>query len=218
MKSIFILSFIIVLATAKFGADASYYQVSRNFFTCLSSQQNVTLSILEIWDETGTLNKDFLLDYIYSKDAKIQNFDAVVMVNDTFAAEDVCNGVAKALPASFNGTVWLNVENKNGLWSRDIDARIPYLEDLTKACQNHGLKPGVYSSADVWSTLMGSQGAGSDTLKALPVWYFNDNGSADFSDFEYAGFGTWDSPQMKNYGTNTYLCGAYVTSFNFYEV
>ncbi len=216
MNQIYILALLFAVASANLGADVSYYSAGRTTFTCLA-QQNVTLTILQIWDETGTVNKDFLTNYIYSRDAQIPGFDALVMVNDTFAAEDLCNGVARALPTHFNGTVWLNVQNKQGLWSRDTDERISYLESVAKTCQQHGLNPGVYSSTDVWATVMGSQGTGSDTLSALPVWYFNDNNVQSFDDFSYAGFGTWENPQMKNYGTNTYLCGSYITSLDYYE-
>jgi len=216
MNQIYILALLFAVASANLGADVSYYPATRTTFTCLA-QQNVTLTILEIWDETGTVNPNFLNNYIYSKDAQIPGFDALVMVNDTFADEDLCNGVARALPKNFNGTVWLDVENKQGLWSRDTDDRISYLEAVIKTCQQHGLNPGVYSSADVWATVMGSQGIGSDTLSAVPVWYFNDNNVQNFDDFSYAGFGTWEKPQMKNYGTNAYLCGSYITSLDYYE-
>jgi len=217
MKSIYLFALLVVLASANTAADITGDTFQRSNFICFASQQNVTLTILQIWDQSGTINKDFLKNYIYSRDAKIPDFDASVLVNDTFAAEDICNGVSKALPTSFNGTVWLNIQNKPGYWSRDVADRIDYLGELATVCKTHGLNTGIYSSADDWTTVMGSQGAGSDTLKAIPVWYYNDNGSADFEDFDYAGFGSWTKPGMKNYGASPYICMTYINSLNYYE-
>jgi len=88
---------------------------------------------------------------------------------------------------------------------------------VTKTCQQHGLKPGFYSNAVDWSTVLGAQGAGSDILKATPVWYSNTNGVESFDGFSYAGFGTWDEPKMKNYIYNFYICSTYFWGADYYE-
>jgi len=218
MKSFFILAFLLALASAKLGVDFYSYQTpTRNFFNC-AANQNVSRTILQIWDADGTTNQNFLASFIYSKDAQISDVDAVATVNDSFEPEAICNGVAKALPPSFNGTVWLDIQNKQSFWSRNISDRIPYLENITQSCKSHGLKTGFYSSAQAWASVFGSQIAGSDILKASPLWYLNDNNCANFIDFEYAGFGTWDTPKMKNYGGNPLLCNNVLRSINYFEV
>jgi len=177
----------------------SSYAYSRDFYYC-AARRNFTRMILHIWDEQGKTNPYFLTNFINSRDAQIKDYDAVVTVKDAFEPEAICNGVAHALPRGFNGTVWLEVQNTGSLWSRNVSERVPYLEKIIKSCQGHGLKPGIYSSAESWFFVMGDQEAGSHTLKAVPVWYFNDNQKNNFNDFEYAGFGPWDAPKMKAYG------------------
>jgi len=216
MFKLYLLCLAFTVALASQGVALGSGSLTRSVYTCLA-QQNISLVVLGIWDQAGNVPKDFLLNYIYAKDSGIAKFDTMVIINDTFAATDICNGVAHALPASFKGNVWLNVQNGQGFWSQDIDDRISYLETVAKTCGQHGLTVGVYSDAATWATVMGSQGAGSDTLKALPVWYFNDNNVQDFSDFDYAGFGTWDKATMKQYSTNQYTCNFYVAGYQYYE-
>jgi len=223
MKSIYLLSFILVLAAANISVDFSRYLTpSRNFFECLSSQENIHKLIVEILNAQGTFNLSFLRFYVISRDANIKDFDAIIRVNDTFTPQDTCLHVAHALPKTFNGTVWLHVDNnkKNfSVWSIPVEKRIPYLENFVKALQNLGLKTGIYSSADAWAAVMGSRGAGSDILKAVPVWYVNEDSSQDFNDFEHEGFGTWKTPTMKNYEGPATICHPLfqVSSLNYYE-
>jgi len=217
MKSIYLFAFLFALASANIGVDITNYQVPpRSFFECLASQ-NVSLTIVQILDERGNVNTNFLKSYIASRDAKIRGFDALITLSDSFEPEDLCNEVAHALPTSFNGTVWLDVENQQSYWSRNISERIPFLENITTVCKDHGVSVGIYSSAQNWASVFGSQGAGSDILKAVPIWYQNDNDSADFDDFEYAGFGTWKTPQLKNYKSDTRICNYYANSINYFE-
>jgi len=220
MKSIYLFPFLFVLASATLGVHVVLKDTpDLVMFTCLGINY-VTLSILEISDAQGNLHTEaFLANYIASKKAQIKNIDAIVRVNDTFPPEDVCNGVARALPSKFNGTVWLDVDNQPGLWSLDVDDRISYLEELVKECQHHGLKPGVSSEFNAWSDVMGSRGAGSDILKAVPVRYENEDDYPGFYDFHYAVFGTWEIPTMKNYQKNDItLCNysANVISLNYF--
>jgi len=218
MKSIYLLSFILVLASAKLAVDISSYQFPpTGLFPCLVSQQTLT-TILEILDDKGTINKYFLVPWVDSKRAKIKNIDAIIRVNDAFSPEDVANLVANGLPEKFYGIVWLDVSNVQGRWSLDISERIPYLENFVKALQDHGLKTGIFSSLDDWTAVMGSQGAGSDILSAVPVWYSHEGTFGSFYDFRTHGFGTWEKPKMKKYKSNTNLCdGFFVSSLSYYH-
>ena len=218
MKSVYFLSVILVLASAHLGVDVSNCKnLDRSFFTCLA-QRNVSKTILTIWDYNGIVNKiNYLQSFIYSKNVKIQEFEAHVLLNDAFAPEEICNGVATALPLTFNGTVWLEVLGLQMLWSLPIEQRISYVEKVVKACQNRGLETGIYSQAVSWTRTMGSQVRGSDILRAVPLWYENVNDTQNFDDFKYARFGTWDFPTMKNYGETTGICGCYVSGLNYYE-
>ena len=217
MKFLYLLPLIFALASANLAVDISIYDFPPvSLYPCLKSQ-NTTLAILEIFSEKGNINKNFLATYISIRNVKISNVDAIIRVNDAFTPEEVANQVARALPTKFNGTVWLEVVNQQSRWSLNETDRIPYLSNLTKACKEHGLKPGVYSSADDWNIVMGNQGKSSDILNAVPVWYLNSNGVESFDDFDYAGFGAWEKPQMKSFKNSAFICDMYVGSLNYYE-
>ena len=112
MKSIYLLSFLLVLASANLAIDYSIFpDPSGIMFPCLA-EQGVTLAIFEIFDEKGNVNQNFLVDSLAAKAANIKNVDAIIRVNDAFAPEDVCNAVAHALPEQFNGNVWFDVIGK----------------------------------------------------------------------------------------------------------
>jgi len=219
MKSIYLLSFILVLASASFGVDISYYQSPpAGLYPCLA-RENAKSVVLEIFDAQGNVfSQRFLRNYIIAKDAKIKTVDAIARINDYFTEDEICNTVAGGLPAKFDGTVWLEVKNERSLWSQDVKFRLGYLDKLVKVCQSHGLKVGIYSSAANWVGVLGYLGIGTDTLNAVPVWYSNSNGKADFDDFDSIGFGAWNAPTMKSYVVNEYICDKiFVVSQNYFE-
>ena len=63
MNKVFLLAFLLVTASAKLAIEINSYPFSRQMFTCLAGQ-NVSRAIFQIWDESGTISKDFLSDYI----------------------------------------------------------------------------------------------------------------------------------------------------------
>ena len=222
MKSLYLLPFILVLASANLAVDFSTYDLPpRNFFSCLS-QQNVTKVILEISDEQGNINQNFLKSYIRAHDANIKDFDAIVRINDSLDVEQIWDKISDAIPASFNGTVWLDVQDNQNLWSLNVSQRLQYLSLSVRIGQYYkdAFKVGVVSSADAWTHVMGTQGVGNEILNNVQVWYSNDNEAQNFHDFEYAGFGTWKAAAagMKSYTGDTMICNYYASSVNYYEV
>lgn len=216
MNKIYLFALFVAVAAANLAADLSGLALSRQTLSCLSGQ-NVTKVILEISDEQGVTNRDFLNGYIYSKDAGIATVDALVIVNDNFTSNWLSTTITSALPASFNGTVWLQVLDSPKLWNQTISRRIAYLETLVLAFKQNGFKVGTYSNANTWQSVFGSQSAGSDTLKLASVWYANDNGNQNFDDFSYAGFGTWTKPVLKNCQNSIYTCYTNFVSLDYYE-
>jgi hypothetical protein len=68
---------------------------------------------------------------------------------------------------------------------------------------------GIYTSASQWNPICG----GSTQFSKYPLWYPHYDGKASFSDF--APFGGWTKPAIKQYqGTTTY-CSAGV-DLNYY--
>ena len=203
----------IYAVSADIGANIGNVAVSRTFATCLKGQ-NVARAVVELVSAQGTFNTNFINSFIYLMDANITNVDATVRVNDSWDAEKVCTNITRALPQAFSGTVWLNVDT--GSWNKEIGKRIDYLEDFALNCRGHGFNVGVYSKVTSWTLIFGSPTAGSDKLRTLPVWYFNDNGADNFNDFRYSGFGKWASATMKEYKSGPYICSNYLTGLEFY--
>ena len=216
MNKICLFALLIAVASANLAADMSNVSPSRESLSCLAGK-NVTKVIFKISDEKGTINKNFLDGFIFARDAGISTIDAIVIVNDTLVPGELSADVASALPANFNGTVWLQVLNAPALWTRQMSKRMAYLEDLILAFKQHGLTAGIYSDAKAWTSIIGYQTIGSDTLNSAPVWYVNTNNVQSFDDFSYAGFGTWTKPNLKNYQKNFYICYTVAASFDYYE-
>ena len=64
---------------------------------------------------------------------------------------------------------------------------------------------------------MGNQTAGSDKLRALPVWYYNGKNTTDFNDWSYASFGGWKQPAMKEYDRERIVfCNTYIYGYEYY--
>jgi len=216
MNKICLFALLIAVASANLATDISNIMTpTREYMSCLS--KNVTKVILKISDKQGTINKNFLNGFIFAKDAGISTVDATVVVNDTLVPSELSADVTAALPANFNGTVWLQVLNAPTLWDRQMSQRISYLEDLVLAFQQHNLTTGIYSDANAWTSILGSPGIGSETLDSALVWYANNNGIQSFDDFNYAGFGTWTKPSLKNYKNYVPICYIVTTSFDYYE-
>ena len=214
------LKFILVVlafsaATADLGLNAGTTTISRSTASCLRTQ-NVSRVAVEILNDRGTFNTNYINTFIYLLDANISNVDAIVRISDKFDPEGTCNNITRALPQAFNGTVWLAVETASS-WSVEVGRRIDFLEEFSLNCRAHGFKVGIFSKVTSWTLIMGSPTAGSDKLRTLPVWYFNDNGVDDFNDFRYAGFGKWPSATMKEYRTSPYLCSNTFAGYEYYQ-
>jgi len=191
MNNIYLFALFFAVASANIAVEDASFRITRNTLSCFACH-NITWVILYISDQDGSINKDFLNTFTNAIDRGITTVDAALMVNDTFIPEEFSANVTHALPASFNGTVWLRVYDSKRLWSQDVSQRIPYFEKLVLAFKQRGVKVGIYSRAKEWASVFGSQGAGSDILEATSIWYANYNNVKSFSDFSYAAFGTWD--------------------------
>jgi len=216
MNKIYLFALFIAVASANLAVDLSNIVPSQEILNCLG-KEGVSKAIFDISGRTGILSTYFLDSYNSARGAGIATVDGIVVVNDNLSVSELSASVASALPASFNGIIWLQVCDHPSLWSEDLSKRISYLESLVLAFKQHGVKVGVSSNEKTWISVFGSQGVGSDILKAAPIWYANDNGNQNFDDFSYAGFGTWTQPALKDYQKDVWICGITLVSFNYYD-
>jgi len=191
------------LASANFAVVQMFKSADVQTFECYV-QKNVSLVVSTVWDQVGGPVLLFNDSYTNARTAGINNYDAIIKMNDVSLPEDICQQTVHALPDDFNGTVWITFYT---LWNRAIEERISYLDNVIQTCQQHGLKMGIYSYQQQWMAVFNDMFASSETVQALPLFYANHDQKASFDDFQMSHFGNWTAPAMKEYiGTTWGFC------------
>ena len=115
------------------------------------------------------------------------------------------NEMFNSISSSLFGMVWIDVETNPSSgcgWTGD---NCGYITELVNAIKAHGKVPGIYSSQYMWTTIMGGR-YNCPSLASQQLWYAHYDNSPSFSDF--ASFGGWSHPNIKQYAGDTTLCGA----------
>jgi len=216
MIKFILISLAFYLSSAKFGLNIGSFYISRDTATCIA-QQNISRAAIGFLDYSGNINTQFLDYWLQLQDAGIETVDAIVGVNDGWDPVKICNNITNYLPGSFDGIVWFEVDSNSGSWKLEVGKRVAFLENLAIECKSHGFDVGIFSKLTSWTLIMGTPTAGSDKLRALPVWYINENGAENFNDFKYANFGRWPNATMKEYKSSPYMCNSYWNGLDYYE-
>ncbi|KAI8139838.1 glycoside hydrolase superfamily [Fennellomyces sp. T-0311] len=103
------------------------------------------------------------------------------------------------------GTLWLDVEIDPAAnnWPSTSEAQST-LKEFKTALDDSGWKWGVYSSNSQWSQIVGS--ADWELDSSVPLWYAHWNDALSFDNF--AQFGGWSTPTIKQYAGDVTFCGA----------
>ena len=193
----------IALASAEFGIINRIKTDTLAAFQCYA-KHNFSLMITQAWDQKTGPNYYFNRTVNLAREAGIPNHDAVIQLGDTYDPEEVCRETVNVLPSDFNGTVWINIVY---FFTSAVEDRMDYLSNVTKSCQQHGLKLGIYSTWQTWQENFQDRYASSSIIQALPLIYTNNNFKPNFDDFQSVGFGKWAAPAMKDYyGAEWVLC------------
>jgi len=208
MLRLLLISLALTLSLANFGIDFSAYQgsLTNSTIQCLVDN-SVTFAVAELWAPCGHINPYFTENYFLLREFNIRKVDAYAVLCDNFTAEDICSSIAHLLPGDFMGQVWFSVGPHTACWNGDIGGRIPFIENVVRSCQQHGLSVGIHSSANDWAQVVGSQGTSSGVLTPLPVWYADYDNTPNYNDYPVAGFGGWPTPSLKQYAGDKALCG-----------
>jgi len=115
----------------------------------------------------------------------------------------------KNIPAHLYGKVWIDVETNPSSgcsWSgHDAASNCQFLTDVANKIKSSGKDVGIYASATMWQSIMGSKTA-CHGVSSHELWYAHYDGKPAFSDF--AEFGGWTKPTMKQYQGDVTMCGA----------
>jgi len=162
--------------------------------------------IFQAWICGSGLNGNLASNIVNAKSAGIPYVDVYVFADTNCGANpgDIMSEIKSHLPSVFNGMVWLDVEPCAGCWS-DGATNLAFVNSMAVASQGAGFHTGVYANYNGWTAVMGSAGASTPTLKALPIWYPNYDGQQNYNDWQ--AFGGWNSPAMKQYDDGGSVCG-----------
>jgi len=197
------------LSLAVQGVDVSSL-VSLSDFGCLHSNE-YTFAVMRCFRSTGSVDPNCAATVKNAWDAGMAHVDVYIFpcyscgnggrqVNTTVDYLKT-NGVKY-------GMIWFDIEGPGTYWGSSTAQNAAFFADMEKAAKENGVTLGIYTSASQWNPIMGSYTGGS----AYPLWYAHYDNSKSFSDF--AAFGGWTKPNIKQYGTGT-LCGAGV-DYNWY--
>lgn len=101
------------------------------------------------------------------------------------------------------GMLWLDIEGTD-YWSSSTSNNVNFLKQMADEGDKRGVSLGIYSSASQWNPIMG----GSTAFSKYPLWYAHYDNNPSFSDF--APFGGWTKPNIKQYKGTTSYCSASV--------
>ena len=104
------------------------------------------------------------------------------------------------------GMIWFDIE---GSWPGSVANNINFIHGLINQANALGIRWGIYTSRSQWDPITG----GTTQFGAPALWYAHYDGSPSFSDF--APFGGWSHPSIKQFAGTTSLCGAGIDK-NFY--
>eukprot|EP01103_Thecamoeba_quadrilineata_P005141 TRINITY_DN14979_c0_g1_i1.p1 TRINITY_DN14979_c0_g1~~TRINITY_DN14979_c0_g1_i1.p1 ORF type:complete len:219 (+),score=35.83 TRINITY_DN14979_c0_g1_i1:60-716(+) len=201
--SLFVL-FYIGATTATLGVDiAAATTVSQ--FTCLKNAGYV-YAIIRCWRSTGTSDPNAPHSIANAWDGGMKDVDVYffpcVGKSATTQVQDAVSFLKQS--NSKYGQMWFDIESNPSSgcgWTSSTTTNCNFLGSLLSEARALGVKPGVYSSASQWSSIMGS----SCTIgKSYPLWYAHYNNAPNFNDF--SPFGGWTRPNMKQYEGDKTVC------------
>ena len=186
---------------------------------CMKQQHNIDFAISRAWYSDGAGLDHAAIESGASFRAANISFD-VYMFPCSFglsAASQVEQLVANlsANQVQF-GSIWFDVEynpDSRCAWSKtNKTANCEFMTDLVKAAESTNALWGVYSSIHMWTEIMTDAsnpgGCASASAAGLPLWYphYESPPNPTFSDF--APFGGWSKPTIKQFGDGDVPPGA----------
>ncbi len=106
------------------------------------------------------------------------------------------------------GMLWIDVEGTS-YWSTSTSNNINFIQGMVDEGVKQGVHLGIYTSASQWNPITG----GTTKFSNYPLWYAHYDSNPSFSDF--APFGGWTKPAIKQYQGTTSYCSASV-DLNYY--
>ena len=192
---------VILLITASlctFGIDFEN-NLGVSEFACLKTN-NIDLLVIRGYRSFGALDP-----YVNSniknaraagyKSIDVYMFPCVKCGNPKGQVDTMISGITELY-----NMIWVDIEIF--AWPDDKAANKAFILEIVNEIKNKGKTVGIYSSANNWQSIVGTDWTG---VSALPLWYAHYDNVKAFSDFKP--FGGWTKPAMKQFTDNSKLCG-----------
>lgn len=168
-------------------------------FQCLSGQ-NITFVRLEAWYQTlvPTLGPN-------AANAAAGGFPGVglqIYLTPTFQGNEPASLVVKTLKdyvtdqSIHYSALWIGVlSGSPSQWYDDATKNQQYMVEFVKACNDAGVKWGVFTRNDFWEDVFGSEQWTDPILNGSNLCYLGYDANPNYNDFVQ--FGAWNSPHIK---------------------
>ena len=191
---------------AELGIDVSQLFSVENY-TC-AKNNGITFGIPRGYCSFGGLDRN--------TNQSLENMQKAGLKTDVYmfpcrgkSAKTQVDDMINNIPSTSYDRIWIDIEtNPSSGCTRNgytTDQNCNYTLELLDAIKARGKPVGIYASRYMWNQIYGSTTACTEAAAGVPLWYAHYDMNPSFSDF--AAFGGWSTPSIKQYqGTNA-LCG-----------
>ena len=206
MLKLALLTILVVTALSTKGVDISQ-PFSTSVFQCMKGQ-GVSFVIPRAYCSFGGVDSHATANLQAARAAGL-NTDVYLFPCRSKSGSGQVSDLFAHVSPSLYGTVWIDVETNPSSgcsWNgHSAASNCEFVTEIANSIKSHGKTAGIYASLSMWESIMGSKNA-CGGLASHPLWYAHYDHNPSFGDF--AAFGGWTKPNMKQYVGDTTLCGA----------
>lgn len=193
------------------GVDVSTAVYPDNW-KCLR-KNGYAFAVIRAWQSNGVPDPNSPHTIYNAWDGGMKDVDVYLFPDSAANPEDQVGGLVDYLaryniscrsrygPPHTFGMLWLDIEAPQ-LWSSSQDANRNFIQGMMDEAARRHVALGIYTSASQWGPITGDWTGGS----RYPLWYAHYDNNPSFSDF--APFGGWTHPSIKQYTGTSDVCGA----------
>lgn len=153
------LALLICSSWAAHGVDLSTLTTAENF-KCMMSTHNISFVVMRGYRSFGSPDPNVKAVLKAAQEAGLKVTDVYMFPCRGKSPVDQANEAVDYLATSIYETIWIDVETNSSpgcSWTASTGAEnCNFLEQLVARLQARGKKVGIYASAHMWQSIMGS--------------------------------------------------------------
>jgi GH25 family lysozyme M1 (1,4-beta-N-acetylmuramidase) len=193
-------------AQCNFGIDVSQLFSVENYTCCKNN--GITFGIPRGYCSFGGMDQHAVQSLTNMRQAGLRTDTYMFPCRGKNATAQV-NEMISNIPSNLYDRIWIDIETNPSpgcSWNdHDADSNCEFTLELIKAIRAKGRSVGVYASKYMWGTIFKSYTACPQASVEVPLWYPHYDDNPSFAD--YAEFGGWKTPTIKQYHNTMTLCG-----------